>query len=135
MTDLSDRIKSRLQQLRKSARRASIDGGLTPDAIRNVLRAKSLNPRRDTLAGIALGLDWTLETLLDLPSAGTAPPSGTSMKRVPYVSWTQAGDLARSPTLSRLENFAAHVTVEGDASVLLPLLAADLLADGAAPLV
>ena len=71
MTDLKDRIRARLAEIRKPSRRASIDGGLNPDAIRNVLRSKSRNPRRDTLEGIARGLDWTLEELLELSSVGT----------------------------------------------------------------
>ena len=66
MATLKDRIQNRLNELGKSARRASIDGGLTSDAIRNILRGKSTNPRRDTLEGIAFGLDWNLEALLEL---------------------------------------------------------------------
>ena len=72
MATLKDRIQNRLNELGKSARRASIDGGLTPDAIRNILRGKSKNPRRDTLEGVALGLDWNLEVLLEL-GAHTGP--------------------------------------------------------------
>ena len=57
MIDLRVRIQERLRQIGKSARRASLDGGLHRDAIRNILRTKSKNPRRDTLAGIARGVD------------------------------------------------------------------------------
>ncbi len=60
MAELRDRIQNRLKELGRSARRASLDGGLHRDAIRNILRIKSKNPRRDTLYGIARGLDWSL---------------------------------------------------------------------------
>jgi SOS-response transcriptional repressor LexA len=92
MVALTDRIQGRLRELGKSARRASLDGGLTPDAIRNVLRSKSRNPRRDTLEGIARGLDWTLEALLELQSgdgAGRINP----VQDVPLISWVAAEEL------------------------------------------
>ena len=92
MVALADRIRDRLKELEKSARRASIDGGLTPDAIRNVLRNKSQNPRRDTLDGIARGLDWTLEALLELQSA-EGPRGNDSARGVPLISWVAAGKL------------------------------------------
>ena len=96
MMDLRDRIKNRLKEIRKSARRASIDGGLTPDAIRNVLRSKSRNPRRDTLQGIARGLEWSLEELLELPSAGNVGRADAPIVDVPLVSWVQAGALTET---------------------------------------
>ena len=78
MASLKGRIQSRLEKLGKSARRASIDGGLNPDAIRNVLRDKSLSPRWNTLEGIARGLDWKVEALLGLPSSRTTKEDGKS---------------------------------------------------------
>lgn len=98
MVALADQIRERLKDLKKSARRASIDGGLTPDAIRNVLRNKSQNPRRDTLAGIARGLDWTLEDLLVLGYADGSrrndPATG-----IPLISWAVAGELTETNPL------------------------------------
>jgi SOS-response transcriptional repressor LexA len=114
MTDLKDRIRDRLEALNKSARRASIDGGLTPDAIRNVLRSKSRNPRRDTLEGIARGLDWSLEELLELPSGGTGGNvvrAGAPIVDVPLISWVQAGVLTET-----LDPYAL-----GDAEDLIPV--------------
>jgi SOS-response transcriptional repressor LexA len=96
MTELRDRIRDRLAEIRKSARRASIDGGLTSDAIRNVLRAKSRNPRRDTLQGIARGLDWSLEELLELPSGGNVARTDGPIVDVPLISWVQAGGLTET---------------------------------------
>ena len=96
MMELRDRIRTRLQEIRKSARRASVEGGLTPDAIRNVLRSKSRNPRRDTLQGIARGLEWSLEELLELPSAGNVRQTDTPLHEVPLVSWVQAGKLTET---------------------------------------
>lgn len=113
MTDLRDRIRTRLDELNKSARRASLDGGLTPDAIRNVLRTKSRNPRRDTLQGIARGLDWSLEELLELPSRGdgNVVRAGTPIIDVPLISWVQAGALTET----------SDPYVVGDAEDLIPV--------------
>ena len=95
MVALTDRIQGRLREIGKSARRASIDGGLTSDAIRNVLRSKSRNPRRDTLEGIARGLDWTLEALLELQSSyGSSRP--TPVQDVPLISWVAAAELTET---------------------------------------
>lgn len=111
MMDLRDRIRLRLGEIRKSARRASIDGGLTPDAIRNVLRSKSRNPRRDTLQGIAIGLNWSLEELLELPSASNVSHSNAPVFDVPLISWVQAGDLADT----------ADPYIPGDAEDFIPV--------------
>lgn len=121
MIDLSDRIKMRLQHLCKSARRASIDGGLSPDAIRNVLRAKSRNPRRDTLEGIARGLDWSLEALLELPSAGTAPQSDIPVLRVPILGWVQGGSLTETTTPEIMENVDGYINVANSRETLIAL--------------
>lgn len=98
-----------------------MDGGLTPDAIRNVLRAKSRNPRRDTLAGIARGLDWSLEMLLDLPSASTVQLSDTPVVKVPLVGWAQAGGLSETTTLGTLYNFDGHMNVASSRTNLIAL--------------
>jgi len=96
MTDFRERVIARLREIGKSARRASLDGGLTPDAIRNVLRAKSRNPRRDTLEGIARGLNWTMEELLELASAGNVSHVEGGLYEVPLISWVAAGQMAES---------------------------------------
>ena len=74
----------------KSARRASLEGGLTQDAIRNILREKSKNPRRDTLEGIARGLDWDLDELLQNSYSEPVYHSKTAIQSVPIISWIDA---------------------------------------------
>jgi len=96
MMDFRERVIARLKEIGKSARRASLDGGLTPDAIRNVLRAKSRNPRRDTLEGIARGLDWTMEELLELTPASNVSHTEAPICEVPLISWVAAGALAET---------------------------------------
>jgi SOS-response transcriptional repressor LexA len=96
MTELGDRIRTRLRELGKSARRASLDGGLHRDAIRNILRAKSRNPRRDTLEGVARGLDWRLEDLLELTPAANVGQVSQPIVEVPLISWVQAGALTET---------------------------------------
>ena len=90
MSKLTNRIKVRLHELDKSARRASLEGGLTQDAIRNILRAKSKNPRRDTLEGIARGLDWDLDDLLQNSHSKPFYRSKTAIQSVPIISWIDA---------------------------------------------
>jgi SOS-response transcriptional repressor LexA len=93
MTDLRDRIRGRLKDIGKSARRASLDGGLHRDAIRNILRAKSKNPRRDTLEGVARGLVWSLEDLLELTGHRELGHVEQPVVEVPVISWVEAGAL------------------------------------------
>src|SRR5690242_15740854 len=96
MTELRDRIRTRLKEIGKSARRASLDGNLHRDAIRNILRAKSKNPRRDTLEGVAKGLDWTLEDLLELTGHRELGRVELPIVEVPLISWVEAGRLTET---------------------------------------
>lgn len=96
MTDLREQIRKRLREIGKSARKASLEGGLHRDAIRNILRAKSRNPRRDTLEGVARGLGWSLEELLELPSHRNVSRTGQPLVEVPLVSWVRAGGLTET---------------------------------------
>lgn len=112
MVDLPTKIRNRLKELGKSARRASIDGGLTPDAIRNVLREKSHNPRRDTLEGIARGLDWTLEEFLELSTSEGESRHKGRVHDVPLISWVTAGGLAET----------VDPYVAGDANKFVPVV-------------
>lgn len=133
MVDLRDRIKSRLQDIRKSARRASLDGGLTPDAIRNVLRSKSHNPRRDTLQGIACGLEWSLEELLELPSAGHMDPIETPIRRVPLISWTQAANFSEPAVPSLTSDAKDQIAVANSRTTLFALHVVDSAMTRVAP--
>jgi SOS-response transcriptional repressor LexA len=121
MTDLKDRIRDRLSEIRKSARRASMDGGLTPDAIRNVLRSKSRNPRRDTLQGIARGLDWSLEELLELPSGGNISRTDAPIIDVPLISWVQAGGLTETSDPYAVGDAEDFIPVTHNRSTLIAL--------------
>ncbi len=121
MTDLRDRIRTRLRELSKSARRASLDGGLTSDAIRNVLRTKSRNPRRDTLEGIARGLGWTLEELLELPSSGNVSALERAVQNVPLISWVKAGDLTETEDPYAVGDAADYVAVTHQRKTLIAL--------------
>jgi len=121
MSDLKDRIRGRLREIGKSARRASMDGGLTSDAIRNVLRAKSRNPRRDTLEGIARGLDWTLEDLLELASAGNVRTVDRPVHEVPLVSWVEAGDLTETVDPYSIGDAAEYIPVTHQRNTLIAL--------------
>ena len=121
MNDLKDRICGRLREIGKSARRASMDGGLTSDAIRNVLRAKSRNPRRDTLEGIARGLDWTLEDLLELTSAGNVRTVDRPVHEVPLVSWVEAGALTETVDPYAVGDAAEYIPVTHQRNTLIAL--------------
>lgn len=121
MADLRDRIRARLQELGKSARRASMDGGLTSDAIRNVLRSKSRNPRRDTLEGIARGLDWTLEDLLELSQSGNVRTLDRPVQEVPLISWVRAGELTETVDPYAVGDAADYVPVTHQRNTLIAL--------------
>ena len=121
MSDLKDRIRGRLREIGKSARRASMEGGLTSDAIRNVLRAKSRNPRRDTLEGIARGLDWTLEDLLELASAGNVRTIERPVHEVPLVSWVEAGALTEMVDPYAVGDASEYIPVTHQRNTLIAL--------------
>ena len=121
MNDLKDTIQERLRLIGKSARRASLDGGLHRDAIRNILRTKSKNPRRDTLAGIARGLDWSLEELLDLPGHRNVSGMEQPVFDVPLISWVQAGALNETIDPYEIGHAEEYVAVTHKRSTLIAL--------------
>lgn len=61
---LSHKLERRLKELGLSARAASLKAGLGPDAIRNILRGKSANPKGRTLERLAQALDLPVTELL-----------------------------------------------------------------------
>jgi transcriptional regulator with XRE-family HTH domain len=91
---LAARIQVRLDQLGFTARAASIKAGLKPDAIRNIVRGKSQNPRGDTLRSLAQALDCSVRYLVDddliedTPSDDYLPPnlSPPGYAPVPYIA-------------------------------------------------
>lgn len=64
MTSIASRIQQRLDELGLSARKASLDSGLSDSFIRNILTGKSTSPRGDTLAKLASALQTTEAWLL-----------------------------------------------------------------------
>jgi len=79
---LAARIQVRLDRLGFTARAASIKAGLKPDAIRNIVRGKSQNPRGDTLRILARALECSVQYLVsgddlteDTPSDDYLPPN------------------------------------------------------------
>lgn len=82
--DIASRIRVRLDQLGLKPNAASIKAGLPRDAIRDILTAKSRNPRADTLVKIARALEMDPADLLppgdDRPVRGVLPvPHGEIM--------------------------------------------------------
>ena len=125
MPKLTDRIEGRLNELGKSARRASLEGGLTQDAIRNILREKSKNPRRDTLEGIARGLEWNLDDLLQNKNSDSIDRSKTPIQSVPIISWIDAESLLTlKPKYCILEKAKVYVPTvyRRNTLVALPVL-------------
>lgn len=121
MTDLKERIHTRMKEIGKSARRASLDGGLHRDAIRNILRAKSKNPRRDTLEGIAKGLNWSLEELLELPGHRNVSRIEQAVFDVPLISWVAAGALKETADPYELGDAEEFIAVTHKRSTLIAL--------------
>ncbi len=75
--ELKDRIRERLKDLGKTARAASIEAGLHPDTIRNVLRERSKKPRGDSLVKLARALNVTVEWLMEGEDPSVQPPQPT----------------------------------------------------------
>jgi phage repressor protein C with HTH and peptisase S24 domain/lambda repressor-like predicted transcriptional regulator len=97
---LAAQIQVRLDRLGFTARAASIKAGLKPDAIRNIVRGKSQNPRGDTLRSLARALECSVQYLVsgddfteDTPSDDYLPPNLPTLTMsppgyapVPYIA-------------------------------------------------
>lgn len=83
------RIKQRLKELGLTPRAASLEAGLSADAIRNMLRNPKAIPRGRTLIALAEALDVTVEWLLgqDAPAAGAV----RAKPGLPYGGIVEAG--------------------------------------------
>ncbi|MGE4527281.1 MAG: XRE family transcriptional regulator [Rhodospirillaceae bacterium] len=98
---LKSRIRDRLQAMGKTPRGASVDAGLHPDTIRNVLRERSKQPRADSLMKLARALDCSMDWLIETPPAAAPadlwetadPPPRADMPRDVPVLGTAAGSL------------------------------------------
>lgn len=74
MTPLAEKIERRLEELKKSARAASLEAGLGPDGIRNILRGRSISPRVETLQKIADALQVDIAWLSGQRNPPSMPP-------------------------------------------------------------
>jgi transcriptional regulator with XRE-family HTH domain len=70
-----------------------IKAGLKPDAIRNIVRGKSENPRGDTLRSLARALECSVQYLVsgddfteDTPSEDYLPPNLPTLTMSPYIA-------------------------------------------------
>lgn len=77
MDGLRERIQSRLDELGKSPRAASIESGMSPTAIRDLFRRPDNSPTLETIRKLSIGLETTPEWLIfgrsDLGAFGGAP--------------------------------------------------------------
>lgn len=98
---LKNRVRDRLQAMGKTPRAASVDAGLHPDTIRNVLRERSKQPRADSLMKLARALDCSMDWLIEAPPAAAptglwetadSPPRADMPRDVPVLG-TAAGSL------------------------------------------
>ena len=78
----SERIRRRLGELGKNPSGAALEAGLTKDAIRNILRGRSVNVRTDTMMALAAVLDCSVEYLMGaVETPGLAHPGGVLPRR------------------------------------------------------
>ncbi|WP_036352112.1 helix-turn-helix domain-containing protein [Microvirga sp. BSC39] len=74
---IRERITKRLEETGKSARAASLDAGMSADAIRDIFRKQDSSPTIETLRKLAIGLETTPEWLI-FGSAGLGEFGGGS---------------------------------------------------------
>ena len=78
---LKERLRARLDQLGISARKASIDAGLSTDAIRNILDGSGKSPRYETLVAIAGVLETSVPYLVGMSDVADPPGGGAGDER------------------------------------------------------
>lgn len=101
MDDLRFRLKQRLSQLNKSMRAASIDAGLSPEAISKILSKPEHSQTLDTIEKLAIGLQTTAQWLAfgtdGSPSeTGTLRLMGEVAAGVWHEAESQSGSAGRS---------------------------------------
>jgi transcriptional regulator with XRE-family HTH domain len=101
---LKERIRALLAANEVKARRASVDAGLHPDAIRNILRGASGNPHTSTLGALASYFGVTTDYLLGNTDEGapssTVRPAGEFKRlsirhRVQAGAWRERDDISQ----------------------------------------
>jgi SOS-response transcriptional repressor LexA len=93
VSDLAQRIRERLDELRKSPRAASLEAGKSADLLRGILSGRNKSLNAETAARLADVLGVSVEWLMT-GQGNIAPPSTTpayGRLRVPLISWVSAG--------------------------------------------
>lgn len=94
--DLPQRIRARLKEIRKSARKASLETGKSSDLLRGILsgKNKSLNTENAALLAGVLGVsvDWFTRGHSNIAPPGSSPAQPKI--RVPLISWVSAGAMS-----------------------------------------
>lgn len=119
MTPLARRIKERLAQLGLNPRSAAFKGGLKEDAIRNVLRGRSISPRGKTLCAIAEALNWSIEELLGQSNLSN---KSVPMAAVPVVSWVEAGSFSEASDPYEPGDSVNEIQVPSTSTTLIALV-------------
>jgi transcriptional regulator with XRE-family HTH domain len=103
-TTLADRIRERLEVVRKSAAAVSVEAGLGRSAVQDILAGHSSSPRLDTIQKLTGPLQCSLNYLV----------SGTEMAATPKDSKQPFRDLSLFPSVRDLESgvFRARVPLQ-----------------------
>jgi SOS-response transcriptional repressor LexA len=96
--DIRDRIRQRLDELKKSPRKASLDAGLSADAIRGIFRNPDSSPSVGTIEKLAAALETTADWLafgdekqvFDVVALEATPSDGQIIS-IPIVGIAEAG--------------------------------------------
>ncbi|KAB1079354.1 hypothetical protein F6X53_11140 [Methylobacterium soli] len=108
-TDLRERIQERLKDLSKSMRAASLDGGLGPDAIRDLMRRPNDSPTMETIEKLARGLNTTAAWLAFEAGPKTLRPGGSGL-----INANRQFTLARVDSAVRAGAFLAAPSFDDD---------------------
>ncbi len=108
MTNIAQRVQSRLKKLDLSMRKASLDAGLSDGFIRNIISGKSESPRGINLSKLAQVLRTTESWLLsgEGPEETKSPESkAETQDDLDFiVLWREASDEERQVILALLRS-------------------------------
>ena len=116
MTGLHERIRQRLRETGKSARRASIDSQLSPEAISKILRQPDHSQTLETISKLAKGLGVSEPWLAfgvagpcDPPDEGSPRGSGTAHVSADLLSQVLRFVLVHEGVPDRRADALAHI--------------------------
>jgi hypothetical protein len=113
VSELAKRVQARLQALNKTARGASLEAGLGPDAIRLILSGRSKSPQAKNLAAIAAVLEASTQWLLFGDASVTEPgPLGDPDSAVSSPSSRPTGP-TKGAALSTVRSYTMPLKVTG----------------------